>query len=656
MGIASDIILIVVAGLIGAIVARKLKQPLILGYILAGIAVGPYTGGATVSDVHQIELLAEIGVALLLFALGLEFSLKELKPVRHIALIGTPIQIILTMAFGYLIGRYSGWGAVPSLWFGAAVSLSSTMVILKTLMNQGLLGTLSSRVMIGMLIVQDLAVVPMIIVLPQLGQPGFGYSYLAIALAKAALFITVMLLVGNRLLPHLLKKVAEGNSRELFLLSITAIGLGVGYATHLFGLSFAFGAFMAGLVLSESDYGHQALGDIVPLRDIFGLLFFVSVGMLLDPRFFVDHIGFVLALAAMVGLGKAILFATLAKVFRYANVIPLAMGLTMFQIGEFSFVLARLGLDSGSIGQDIYSYLLTTTIVTMLATPVLAKLTTPLYRLRKRWLKKEPLRTVNIPHSGLSNHLVIAGGGRVARHMAGVLIRLQLPFVLIELDHRSFEQASLSGYPVIYGDAANEHVLAAAGLSKARLLIITIPSIVDAKGVIDAARRGNPQLPVIARAAGQEQLEALRELKVFEAVLPELEAGLEMTRQALLHLDIPAQEIQNYLDTVRTDLYTPLFENNHDYLLLSRLKSAAGRLEIKWVRLPEGSPLNGQTLQYCQIRALTGVSVVALMRDDSLTANPTPDQIIETGDFLAVMGTKEQRGRFEQFINEAAPA
>ncbi|MHC1745024.1 MAG: cation:proton antiporter [Syntrophobacteraceae bacterium] len=330
MGIAGDIAIIVVAALLGGIVAHKLRQPLILGYILAGVVVGPYTGGVTVSEIHEVELLAEIGVALLLFALGLEFSLKKLRPVRLIAVAGTPIQIILTMALGYGIGQGLGWEPIPSVWLGALFSLSSTMVILKTLMSQGLLGTLSSRVMIGMLIVQDIVVVPLMIILPQLNDPQAGLPMLGMAAVKATLFLLVMYLLGNRLLPSLMRFVARWNSRELFLVSITAIGLGVGYATYLSGLSFAFGAFVAGMVLSESDYGHQALSDIIPVRDIFGLLFFTSVGMLLDPSFLLARWETIVLLVGLVAVGKGLIFGLLAWAFGYGNVVPLAVGLGLF--------------------------------------------------------------------------------------------------------------------------------------------------------------------------------------------------------------------------------------------------------------------------------------------------------------------------------------
>ncbi len=237
----------------------------------------------TIAEIHDIELLAEIGVVLLLFALGVEFLFRELKPVRWVALIGTPIQIALTMGFGYIIGRLLGWDFSSSVWIGALVSISSTVVVLKTLANRGLMGSLSSRVMIGMLIVQDLAVIPLMIILPFLKDLSSGLPILGLAAVKALGFLLVMIIAGTRVIPNVMRFISKSNSRELFLLATAAIALGVGYATYLVGLSFAFGAFVAGMVISESEYGHQSLSDIVPLRDIFGMLFFVSVGMLINP-------------------------------------------------------------------------------------------------------------------------------------------------------------------------------------------------------------------------------------------------------------------------------------------------------------------------------------------------------------------------------------
>ncbi|MCB1151267.1 cation:proton antiporter, partial [bacterium] len=277
MGIAADIAVIVFAGFVGGVVAQRLRQPLILGYIAAGVVLGPLTGGRLVSDPHDVELLAEIGVALLLFALGIEFSLKELRPVRAVALAGTSIQLLLTIGAAAGVGLLLGWPWTDAVWFGACVSLSSTMVILKTLQSQGRLGTLSSRVMIGMLLVQDLAVVPLLILLPKLTDLQAGLPDLGWALVRAALFLAVMIVAGTRVLPALLRRVSLWNSRELFVLTVTGLALGIGYLTHKVGLSFALGSFVAGIVISESDHAHQALSDVIPLRDVFGLLFFASV-------------------------------------------------------------------------------------------------------------------------------------------------------------------------------------------------------------------------------------------------------------------------------------------------------------------------------------------------------------------------------------------
>ena len=494
MGITTDIILLIVAAFGCGLLLQRLGQPLILGYIVAGVLLGPHTGGLTVSNIHDIELLSEIGVALLLFALGLEFSLKDLRPVKHVALIGTPIQIGLTMALGLGIGHFLGWGWKPALWLGALVSLSSTMVILKTLMNQGWLGTLSSKVMIGMLIVQDLAVIPMMIALPQLNDPAAGLPVIGLALVKAAVFIAAMVLLGTRLLPVLLAHIARLGSREMFLLAITAIGLGVGYATHLAGLSFAFGAFVAGMVLSESDYGHQALADIIPLRDLFGLLFFTSVGMLLDPAFLWSHLGQILGIVLAVGLGKGVVFAGVARLFGYGNVVPLAVGLGLFQVGEFAFVLAKVGVDTGSITGELYSLILSVAIVTMMLTPLVSGQTARLYTLKRRWFRHEPLEATNLPQAALRGHVVIAGVGRVGFRVAQVMQRMGTPFVVVDLDHRRFEKARDAGMPAVYGDASQERVLEAAGVGDAAMLVVTAPGLVAARAMVEqgaASGRGN---------------------------------------------------------------------------------------------------------------------------------------------------------------------
>ncbi len=560
MGIAADIILLVVTSFFCGLIMQRLGLPLILGYIAAGVILGPHTGGLTISGTANIEFLSELGIALLLFALGLEFSLKDLKPVRRIALIGTPIQMFLTIGLGVIIGHYLGWSTDESIWLGALISLSSTMVILKTLINQGWIGTLSSKVMIGMLLVQDLAVAPLLIILPQISRPEIGFAELGFAGLKAAVFIAAMILLGTRLLPYLLKHIADLGCRELFLMAIAAIGLGIGFVTHSAGLSFAFGAFAAGMVLSESEFGHQALSDIIPLRDLFGLLFFASVGMMLNPSYLLSNYKEILLLVACVSIGKGVIFATLARVFKYGNVIPLAVGLGLFQIGEFSFVLLSVGLKTQSISSHIHSLVVTAAVVTMILTPLVSGQTARLYKLRKKLFKHEALETVNYPDAGLADHVVIAGGGRVGFQIAEVLKKLNIKFVIIDMDHSKVEQARNSGMTAIYGDASQQIVLEAADISSARLLAVTMPKILEAREVIVKTRSENNHVPVIARAANLEVISEFKSLNVNAIVIPEFEAGLEMIRQSLLTLSVSSRKILVQTELLRNEIIASLKE------------------------------------------------------------------------------------------------
>lgn len=557
MGIAGDIVIIVTSALVGGLIAHALKQPLILGYILAGVLVGPHSGGITVSDVHNIEKLAEIGVALLLFALGLEFSFRELKPVRAIALLGTPVQIILTILYGFGIGQILGWSWTSSMWFGSLISLSSTMVMIKTLEKQGMMGTLSSRVMIGVLIVQDLAIVPMLIILPQLNNIESGFSILLIAAVKAVVFLLIMILIGTKIIPGLMRYIANWNSRELFLIATTAIGLGIGYGTYVFGLSFAFGAFVAGILLSESDYGYQALSDIIPLRDVFSLLFFTSIGMLLDIDFFLANWELILLLVALVMLGKAFIFVVLSRSFGYRNVIPLAMGLGLSQVGEFSFILGRVGVSTKSISADFYTLVLTMTIMTMLLTPFISGLTTPLYAFARRWIKPLKLAPIHFPKSDLKDHIVIAGGGRVGMYIANVLHDMNIPFVILEYNSRRVHDVKSSGFPIIFGDAGKEVILQAADLKRARLLMITTPVAVVSLGIVDHAQKINPDIQIIARAEGTQQMKVLYQKGVTYVVQPEFEASLEIINQTLLNLGIPADKLKMFIEDARQELNRP---------------------------------------------------------------------------------------------------
>jgi monovalent cation:H+ antiporter-2, CPA2 family len=660
MGIAGDIVLILVAALLGGIVARRLGLPLILGYIGAGVLVGPNTFGPSVGELHEIELLAEIGVALLLFTIGLHFSLRELAPVQRIALIGTPIQMVLTIAFGYALGRLLlGLGWVESVWLGALISLSSTAVVLKTLGEQGVLGTLSARVMVGMLIVQDLAIVPLLTVLPVLKNVGEGLPDLGLALLKATAFLATMLFMGSRVLPLILARLAAWGSRELFLVSVVTIGLGVGYATYLFGLSFAFGAFVAGMVLSESDYSHQALAEVEPLRDVFAMIFFVSVGLLIDPAFLWKSAGTIALVVVLVIVVKGLIFGGLSRAFGYGNIAPFAVGLGLFQVGEFSFLLAREGISMDAISQSTYSLVLATAAVTMALTPLATRLAPVLYGRYRRRFPREPLRTFNLPE-GLRGHAVVAGYGRVGSFVARLLNRLEKPFVVVEANPERADKAREAGFPTVYGDAAATPVLEAAKVGEARVVVVTIPDAIAARIAVDRVKTLAPEAYVLVRAESVEQLEDLGRLGVYEAVQPELEAGLELARQALARFGVGAEEAHSFADEVRLELYAPITVEGHaaeeSDRFLARLRQASRTIEVEWVRLPERSSnedaILGHTIGDLRVRSETGVSVLAVMRGELVIPNPGPGLQLEPGDVVGVLGTSEQRTTFREMMRE----
>ncbi|HEY1341386.1 MAG TPA: cation:proton antiporter [Bryobacteraceae bacterium] len=559
MGIASDFVLVVIAGFIGGLAARALRLPLMVGYVAAGVLVGPYTAGPTVAQVHDIELLAEIGVALLLFSLGLELSFRDLRPVRRIALGGGPIQIVATAGLAaYAAAQCLGMPAREAIWFGCMISVSSTAVVLKMLSAAGVTHTLASRVMVGLLVVQDLAVIPMLVVLPQFGATDRLLASLARAIGIAGALLAAIVIVGTRLLPKLLGAVMGWGSRELFLVSVVAIGVGVGYATQLAGLSFALGAFVAGLVLSESEFSHQALSDVVPIRDIFGLLFFVSVGMLLDPAFVFSHAGRIIAVVFLTFLGKSLIFGALTRTFGYVNMAPWIVGLGLSQIGEFSFVLARTGVTSGILSKPTYDLALTCTVLTMALSPLVAGLALPIGRVWRRRFGPAPVpaprESVEAPRTG---HVIVAGYGRSGKAAARVLQRAKIPLLVVEISHSVFGGMASDGFSGIWGDITGEEILKAAGIENARILLLSLPDHSTVRLAVERARRLNPGISTIARAIRREDVVELHKIGVDTVIQPEFEGGVEMVRQALVQYSGDSAAATRLISDLRQEFYNP---------------------------------------------------------------------------------------------------
>ncbi|EFK10038.1 TrkA-N domain protein, partial [delta proteobacterium NaphS2] len=358
-------------------------------------------------------------------------------------------------------------------------------------------------------------------------------------------------------------------------------------------------------------------------------------------------------LVLVVGIGKGLIFAFISRIFKYRNVIPLAVGLGLFQIGEFSFVLARVGVATNSIGSDLYALILTAAIFTMVLTPLVSGQTARLYALKKRWFRHETLESSNIPDSGFSGHVVIAGGGRIGFQIAQVLKRLSMQFVIIELDHRRFEKSKAAGMAVVYGDAGQEIVLEAAEIKNARLLILTFPGLVEARTVIIHSKHLNKRLEIIARTSGQDYFELLRDLGVSDVVLPEFEAGLEMTRQSLLRLQVPPTEVHRCTDTLRQEIYARSIDQGEDYQVLSQLRNAEQQFDLQWIRLAKKSPIAHRSIGESEIRKRTGVSVVGVVREKQLKPNPDADFVLLPDDLIAIIGSEKSREAFLLMVSSA---
>ena len=564
------------AALVGGMAARLLGLPIILGYLLSGIVIGPYgldvlslaldflnqgVGERTTAEaVEQVQTLAWIGVVLLMFTLGIEFSIKTLRRIGRVAIIGGTIQITFTMALGVMVGLLFDWSLAEAVVFGFFIALSSTIIVLKTLMERGEMDSPHGRVMIGILLVQDMCVVPMMVVLVSLGETETSiWAPLGRAVLEAGIFLLVLIALGLWVFPWFMRRVMARRSRELFLLSVVGICLGAAFGASYAGLSVAIGAFLVGILISDTEYAHQALADIRPLRDIFAILFFVSLGMLADPAFIGENPGEVAVVVAIIIAGKFIITAVIPRIFGYNIKTALFVGSGLFQIGEFSFVLAAIALDTGVISSHIYSLTLTAAFITILLTPFSMGLMSGIYH---RLIRSKRLAAImagtddTMPFdTGIQsvNHVVICGYGRIARNLGRVLKRRNFSYIIIDIDPRVIDSAREKGVPCIYGDASNRDILDRARLEKARVLVIGIPDPAAARLVAANARRINPRLDIIARVHRDEDREVLLRLGVAELVRPEVEAGLEIIRHTLHRFGLTNQEIQYVVNTLRDE-------------------------------------------------------------------------------------------------------
>jgi monovalent cation:H+ antiporter-2, CPA2 family len=536
------------------LVAARLGLPPLVGYLLAGIAVGPFTPGF-VADAGLAGQLAEIGVILLMFGVGIHFSVGDLLAVRHIALPGAAVQIGVATILGAGMTQLWGWSWGSGIVFGLCLSVASTVVLLRALEDRGLLDSVDGRIAVGWLVVEDLATVLVLVLLPALAVPLGGTTNAAgtaaggslaatigLTLAKVAAFVALMFVVGRRAVPWLLERVARIGSRELFTLSVLAVALGIAVgASALFGVSFALGAFFAGMVVNSSDLSHEAAAEALPLQDAFSVLFFVAVGMLFDPSILLRQPLEVLAVVLIILVGKSLGALGIVLAFGYPAHTALTISASLAQIGEFSFILASLGLSLGLLPPEGQSLVVAGALLTISVNPFVFGAAESI----SRWLSarprllaalerdtlQEPVAAVE--ESGLQGHAIVVGYGRVGSTIGEALAQAGMPHVAVEQNREIFETLRDRGLPVVYGNASRTSVLQLAHPERARLIIVTTADPFQARAIVDLAHRANPAIESIVRTHSREEQVYLERNGVGMAVIGERELALTMARNAL---------------------------------------------------------------------------------------------------------------------------
>jgi len=567
-----SIAILLAAALAGGMIAHRLRQPVILGYLVIGVAVGPYALGL-VGDRALVEAAATIGVALLMFTLGLEISVSQFRDVGRVGLWGGIAQIVATFGLGLLAGvLLFHWPLSQASIFGLIISLSSTAVCLKILMDRGELDSVHGRIMIAILVLQDISVVVMMVIEPLISttvQTLPLVTALVEAIGKAALFTAIAIISGLWILPWLMGRVGGVRARELFLLTVLVLCLGAALGTQLIGLSAVFGAFLIGLVLRESRFGHQALAEITPLRDIFATLFFVSLGMLLNPFFIIDHWSLVLTALAVIIVIKFLVVFGVVRLFGYSGRIATIAGAGLFQIGEFGFILAQGGITYGLVSEEFYSLILASAIITMLLTPLSLSLVSRFYpRLTLATpgplSPPEKLMTSPADSEGGAERVVLAGFGRIGQNVAQGLQDAGIPYIVIDIDPERIADARSSRRPRIFGDASNPHVLAKADLAKAKALVVTFPDPIAVVTTVKTALQINPRLRIVARVHRAREADQLKSLSGVELVSPEYEASLEFLRRVLKASGLKKGEIQRALPITEKERELVEFSPNEE--------------------------------------------------------------------------------------------
>ncbi len=652
--ILTDLLVIFAISIGIVFVFHKFRLPSIAGFLAAGALIGPH-GLNLVSDLEQVKVMAEIGVVLLLFTIGVEFSLAHLFAARRLLLIGGPLQVMGTLFLAAAGGLAAGLPARQALFWGCLLSLSSTAIVLKALADRDESDSLHGRATVGILIFQDLAVVPMMLLLPLLANPSDNVRpEVLLALGKSLALVGALVAAAWYVVPHLLEQIVRSRSRELFLLTIIVLCLGIAWLTSLSGLSLALGAFIAGLVISESEYSHQAMAEVLPFRDSFNSLFFVSIGMLMDVHALLAHPLLVVALIGAVFAGKFLTGAIPVLASGYPPRAAILAGIAMAQVGEFSFVLAQQGEQIGLLTGESYQIFLVVSVLTMAVTPFLmqwaphiARRAEAVQRLRHWYPEKTTAHVLQTEsrHLKVKDHVIVMGYGLNGRNLVRVLEETEIPYVALDLDGDTVRREAQNGVKIFYGDATNPSVLHYVRVQDARVLVVAISDPFAARRAVQIARGLNANLHIIVRTRYLREMEDLHQLGADEVVPEEFETSIEIFALVLQTYKMPQAVIVQKAEQIRKEGYALLRRGELPELAHHLRRGTLTDVEVETCHIDADSPALGKTIGQLSIRPRTGASVIALTRSGTTESNPSEKVRFEEGDVVSLLGTREQLQR-----------
>ncbi len=645
-----DIVIICALSVVVVYLAYRVRLPSIVGFLLTGVIAGPH-GLALVHAVHEVEILAEIGVILLLFVIGIEFSLERLSRIRRVAVGGGAIQVVLTILAGFGLWRFAGGSASTAWLVGFCLAISSTAIVLPVLESRGESSSPQGQITIGINIFQDLSTIPMMLLLPLLADRGEGDPVLTLlaVLAKAALVVTLVFVLARRIVPTLLRSVAAARSRDLFLLTILLIGAAVVGISQWLGLSLALGAFLAGLIISETEYSHEAFGSLRPLRDVFTSFFFVSIGMLLDVRVFAAAPVAIAESALAILAAKALIAAAAVLALGFPPRIAILAGCALSPVSEFSFILAGAGLDLGLIAGSDYQRALAAAILSMAAAPLaiaasprLADLVTRLGPLASWESRRRDRLRPDAGREALSDHLLVVGYGLNGRNVARAATAAGIPFAVIEMNPETVARERKEGLPIHYGDAAQESLLETLHVREARVAVIAISDPQATLRIVAAIRRINPVLHLVVRTRYVSEVEALARAGADEVIPEEFETSIEIFTRVLARYLVPRETARKLEEEIRSGAYEMLRGAGARGAALAELGRVLPDVEIETVTVEAGCEVEGWTIAEADFRRVHAVTLLAIRRGETVIANPAASERILAGDVLVLLGHPER--------------